>query len=41
VERFFAGLGNYRRLLVPPEFYGLNFLAFVQLACAVIWLKQL
>jgi transposase len=39
--RFFAWLGNYRPLLVRHEFYGLNFLAYVQLACAVIWLKQL
>jgi transposase len=41
VERFFAWLGNYRRLLVRHEHYGHNFLAFVQLACAIIWLKQL
>ncbi|MBI1292261.1 IS4/IS5 family transposase, partial [bacterium] len=41
VERFFAWLGNYRRLLVRHEYYGMNFLGFVQFACVMILLKRL
>ena len=41
VERFFAWLQWKRRLLVRWEFYPANFLGFVQLASALILLKQI
>ena len=39
VERFFAHLQNFRRLVVRYEFKSENFLAFVQLACIIILLR--
>lgn len=39
VERLFAWLHNFRRLVVRYEYYLENFLAMVQLACAVILLR--
>ena len=40
VERLFAWLQNYRRILVRHDRYLLNYLAFVQLGCIVILLKR-
>jgi transposase len=40
VERFFAWLGWYRRLLTRWEYYAENFLGFVQLASISILLKR-
>lgn len=40
VERFFAWLGWYRRLLTRWEYHAHNFLGFVQLASISILLKQ-
>jgi len=40
VERLFAWLQNYRRVLVRHEYYALNFLGFVELACVLILLRQ-
>jgi transposase len=40
VERAFAWLQNYRRLVVRYERYGVNCLGFVQLACVLIFLRQ-
>lgn len=40
VERFFSWIQWHRRLLVRWEYYAQNFLGFVQLACALILLKQ-
>lgn len=40
VERLFAWLQNYRRILVRHERYLLNYLGFVQLACIIILLKR-
>jgi len=40
VERFFAWLGNFRRVVVRYEYRSENYLAFVQLACIVILLRQ-
>jgi transposase len=41
IERRFAWLGNYRRLVVRYERQIENFHAFVQLACGLILLRQL
>lgn len=41
VERFFAWLHNFRRLVTRWEFYAENFLAMVQLGCLVILLRHL
>jgi len=41
VERFFAWLHNYRRLVTRWEYHANNFLAMIQLACALILLKRL
>lgn len=41
VERLFAWLQNYRRLVVRYEYYPQNFLGMVQLACIVILLRHL
>ena len=41
VERTFAWLENYRRLVARYEWYGEIYLAFVYLACAFITLKRL
>jgi transposase len=40
VERFFAWIQYKRRLLIRWEFYPANFLGFLQLASALILLKQ-
>ncbi len=40
VERLFAWLGNFRRLVVRYERYALNYLGFVQLGCIPILLRQ-
>jgi transposase len=39
VERFFAWLYNFRRLVVRYEYYAENFLGMLQLACAIILLE--
>jgi transposase len=40
VERLFAWLGNYRRLVVRYERHALNFLGFVHLGCILLLLRQ-
>ena len=40
VERLFAWLGNYRRLVVRYERHADNFLGFVRLACILILLRH-
>ena len=40
VERLFAWLQNYRRILVRYDRFLENYLAFVQLACIVIFLRN-
>ena len=40
IERLFAWLQNFRRLVVRYEYYAENFLAFVQLGCILILLRQ-
>ena len=40
VERLFAWLQNYRRLVVRYERHAENYLAFAQLGCIVILLKH-
>ena len=39
IERFFAWLYNFRRLVVRYEYYAENFLGMLQLACAIILLR--
>ena len=39
VERLFAWLQNFRRLVVRLEYHADNFLGFVQLDCAIILLR--
>ena len=41
VERLFAWLFNFRRLVVRYEYHAQNYLGFVQLACLVILLRHL
>src|SRR6266849_4065317 len=41
IERLFAWLHNFRRVVIRWEFYPENFLGMVQLACAVILLRYL
>ena len=41
VERLFAWLQNFRRLVVRYQFHMENFLAMVQLACIIILLRNL
>ena len=41
VERFFASLHNFRRLVTRWEYRAENFLAMLQLACALILLRHL
>src|ERR1700694_3035611 len=41
VERLFAWLHNFRRVVIRWEYYPENFLGMVQLACAVILLRHL
>lgn len=40
IERTFAWLGNFRRLLVRHEFYVTMHYAFMQLACAMICIRR-
>jgi len=40
IERLFAWLYNFRRLVVRYEYHAANFLGMVQLGCAVILLRQ-
>jgi transposase len=40
VEHLFAGLGNFRRLVVRYERHALNYLGFVHLGCIRILLRQ-
>jgi transposase len=39
VERFFAWLQNFRRIVVRYEYHASNFLGMVQLGCAIILLR--
>ena len=39
IERLFAWLHNFRRLVVRHEYYAENFLGFVHLGCIVILLR--
>jgi transposase len=41
IERLFAWLHNFRRLVVRWEYHAENFLAFLQLGCAIILLRYL
>jgi len=41
IERLFAWLHNYRRIVTRWEYYPENFLGMVQLACTVILLRHL
>ena len=41
VERLFAWLYNFRRLVVRYEYHVANYLGFIQLACIVILLRHL
>jgi transposase len=41
IERLFAWLHNFRRLVVRWEYYAENYLAFLQLGCAIILLRHL
>lgn len=40
VERFFAWIQNYRRIVVRYEYHLDNFLGFIHLACILILLKS-
>ena len=40
VERLFAWLGNFRRLVVRSEYHAANYLGFVHLGCILILLRQ-
>jgi transposase len=40
VERLFAWLGNFRRLVVRYERHALNYLGFVHWGCVLILLRQ-
>jgi transposase len=40
IERLFAWLGNFRRLVVRYERHALNYLGFVHLGCSVLLLRQ-
>jgi transposase len=40
IERFFAWLHNFRRLVTRWEYHETNFLGMVQLACLVILLRR-
>ena len=41
VERLFAWLGNFRRLMVRYEHHADNFLGFIRLGCIIILLRHL
>ncbi len=40
IERFFAWLHNFRRVVIRWEYHESNFLGMVQLACIVILLRR-
>lgn len=40
IERLFAWLQNFRRLVVRYEFHAENFLAFIHLGCVLILLRH-
>lgn len=40
IERLFAWLHNYRRLVTRWEYHAANFLAMLHLACALILLRN-
>jgi transposase len=40
IERLFAWLQNFRRLVIRWDYHAANFLGFVQLACIVILLRN-
>ncbi len=40
IERFFAWLQNFRRIVVRYEYHGENYLGFVQLGCLLILLRN-
>ena len=40
IERLFAWMGNFRRLVVRYERYALNYLGFVHLGCILILLRR-
>lgn len=40
VERLFAWLHNFRRIVTRYEHYALNYLGFVQLGCLIILMRQ-
>ena len=40
IERMFAWLQNYRRILVRYDYYADNYLGFVQLGCMLILLRR-
>lgn len=39
IERFFAWLYNFRRVVIRYEYHAQNFLGMLQLACAIILLR--
>lgn len=41
IERLFAWLHNFRRVVVRYEYHAANYLAFLHLACALILLRHL
>lgn len=41
IERSFAWLGRFRRLVVRYEYYAVMFLAFLHLACIIVALRRL
>jgi len=41
IERLFAWLHNFRRLVTRWEYYEENFLAMIQLGCLIILLRHL
>ena len=41
IERLFAWLHNFRRIVVRYEYYAENYLGFVQLGCILILLRYL
>ena len=40
LERLFAWLHNFRRIVTRYDYYALNYLGFVQLGCLIILLRQ-
>jgi transposase len=40
VERLFAWLHNFRRIVTRYDYYPMNYLGFVQLGCLVILMRQ-